>query len=230
MSYLLKFIAFTVATLVACAIKDIISIKTERRIGIAKRPFLLFTRHLPGYLNFAPHIAILFIAVVFSSQNMNTSPEYIILPLILIFITKLLFIKSNQESLYIETVCIASILICTLPVLLQYNTPSWLSLAAALISAKIFNKNASEPSPLNTARNLTLNFYIFCVWFPFVNFYLCILIAVVTMYIQSVIYTLVPKFNQTKNSKLVFIWSFLLSLSVFLITCIFETFVSGVYY
>ena len=76
MILLLKLLLFTIATLIACAINDMISIKIERRIGIAKKPLLLFTRHLPGYFNFSPHIAILFIAITFSSQNMAHSPEY----------------------------------------------------------------------------------------------------------------------------------------------------------
>ena len=230
MIYLLKLIIFTVSTLVACAINDVISIKIERRIGIAKRPILLFARHLPGYLNFIPYIAILFIAVLFSSQKMSTSPEYIIFPLILIFITKLSFIKNSKQNIYFETICIAAILLCILPVLLQYRTPSWLSLVLALISAKIFNQNMSEPLPLNMARNLTINFYLLCVWFPFINFYQCTILAIVTMYVQSITYTLIPKFNQIKNSKLAFMWTFLLSLLIFILTSILDVFLSGVYY
>lgn len=230
MIYLLKLIVFTVSTLLVCAINDIISIKIERRIGIAKKPLLLFTRHLPGYINFIPHIALLFVAIIFSSQNMSLSPEYIILPLILIFITKLLLTKDDKDNLYFEIICLASILICILPVLLQYRTPSWLSLAVALISAKIFNKNTAEPLPLNMARNLALNFYLFYIWFPFINFYTCIVIATSMIVIQNILYTLIPKFNQIKNAKLIFIWSFLLSLTVFTVTSIVEAFLSGAYY
>jgi hypothetical protein len=99
-----------------------------------------------------------------------------------------------------------------------------------LITVKTFNKSKSESLPLNMARNLAFNIYIFYVWFPFMNFYLCIILALATIYLQSILFTLVPKFNQTKTSKLVFIWSFLLSLCVFLITTLLETFLSGVYY
>ena len=230
MNYLLKLIVFTVATLIACVMNDVINIKIERRIGIAKKPFLLFIRYLPGYLNFIPHIAILFVAVMFASQNMSSSFEYILLPLILIFITKVLFTKSNAHDIYLEAICTASIIICVLPVLLQYSTPSWLCLVTALISIKIFNKNTSEPLPLNMARNLALNLYVFYVWFHSINFYLCIIMAIVILYIQSILYTLVPRFNQTKSSKLVFVWSFLISLCAFLVTSILETFLSGVSY
>lgn len=230
MNYAIKLFVFTVATLMACAINDVIKIKIERRIGIAKRPFLLFIRHLPGYLNFVPHVALLFIAAAFCNESMHNSYEYITIPLILIFITKLLFIKKDKDSLYIETTSIVAILICLLPVLLQYNTPSWLSLVAALIAVKIFNKSTSEPLPLNMVRNLTFNFYLFYVWFPSINFYLCVVLALVTIYLQSILFTLIPKFNQIKNSKLIFIWSLLLSLCIFLITSIIETFLTGVYY
>jgi len=227
MNYLLKLIVFTAATLSACMISDIIKIKTERRIGIAKKPLLLFTRYLPGYLNFSPHIAILFIIVIFSSQNMSSSFEYIILPLILAFITKILFIKTEKESIYIEIISIAAILICLLPILLHYNVPSWLCFVAALISVKTFNNSASEILPLNMARNLTLNIYILYIWIPSINFYLCVIAAVIIIYLQNVLSALVPKFNQTKNSKLVFIWTFLISISAFIITSFFKVFLSG---
>jgi hypothetical protein len=230
MIYLLKFIIFTASTLLACAISDIINIKTERRIGIAKKPFLLLTRHLPGYLNFTFHILALFATVIFSSQDMKTSSEYILLPLVLIFITKLFFTNSDKENRYFETICLATILICILPVLLQYKVNSWLSLTIALLCVKIFNKSSSEPLALNMARNLTLNFYLFCVWLPFINFYQGIVLAIVTLYIQNILYTLMPKFNQTKNSKLVFVFSFLASLLVFIATSVINAFLSGVVY
>jgi len=230
MSYLLKLIVFTIATLVACTINDIIKIKTERRIGIAKRPFILFTRHLLGYLNFMLHIAILFIAIIFASQDMKLSSEYIMLPLVLIFVTKLLFAKNNKERLYLEGISIAAILICLLPVLLRYITPSWFSLIMALVSVKILNREENEPLPLNMARNLALNFYIFYVWFPLSNFYVCIIMAVLVIYAQNILYTFIPKFNQIKNSKLVLAWAFLTSLCIFVITSVVEVLLSGGYH
>jgi hypothetical protein len=220
MNYILNFILFTIATLLACAINNIINIKIERRIGIAKKPWVLLVRHTPGYFKFTPLIIILFIASIFSSQNMRGNVEYTLLPLILIFITKLLSSDRNKNYIYFEVIGLAAIFISILPILLTYHTTSWLTLISAIISVKIFNKNALEPLPLNSARLLAFNCYVLCAYFPQINFTISIILSIVLICIQDIIYILIPKFNDTKNMRLAFKWAFLCSMAAFILNSI----------
>jgi hypothetical protein len=220
MNYILNFILFTIASLLACAINDIINIKIERRIGITKKPWTLLVRHTPGYFKLTPLTIILFIASIFSSQNMSENIEYTLLPIILIFATKLLSTERNKNDIYFETIGLAAIFISMLPILLNYQTTSWLTLISAIISIKIFNKNTQEPLPLNSARLLALNCYVLSAYFPHINFIISILLSVVLIYIQNIVYVLIPKFNDIKNMRLAFRWAFLCSMTAFIINSV----------
>jgi len=227
MIYLLNFIIFSLATLLICSVNDITNIKTERRIGIAKKPWILLVRHVPGYFNFIPHVLILFIATTFACYNMSLSREHILVPLILIFVTKLFSPKRRMEDIYFETVAIAAIIISMLPVLLDYRTISWLSFIPAAICVKIFNRNLEEPLPLNSARELALNCYILSAFFPQINFNIYILLAMLLTYIQNTICLLVPKFNNTKNMRIAFAWTLLMSLLIFILGSVLAIYTGG---
>jgi hypothetical protein len=202
----------TIATMLTCAINDLMHIKIERRIGLVKRPWTLLTRYLPGYFNFIPLVLILLVASIFSCNNMSSSREYILLPLLLIFITKLFSSKRKKEDAYFEIISTAAILISLLPLLLGSHSLGWLSFIASAISVKIFNRNTEEPLPLNAVRNLALNCYIIAAYFPNIDFNLSMLLSVVLIYIQDTMYLLIPKFNETRNMRMTFTWTFLFSL------------------
>ena len=220
MNYLFNFIIFTAATLFACVINDIIKIKTERRLGIAKIPWLMFIRYTPGYFNSIVHMIILFTALMFSYEVMNTSREYILIPLMFIFITKLFLTKRQPNTIYFEAVGMAAIIVCTVPSLLGYHALALLSFISASIAVKVFNKNPEESLPLNAARNITLNSYIILVIFPSTSFAFCIFFAVVLDCIQKIVNVLIPKFNEIRNMRRVFRWSMMLALSVLIINAV----------
>jgi len=227
MSYVMDLIVLTIATMLTCAINDMMYIKIERRIGLMKRPWTLLVRHIPGYFNFIPLVLILLVASIFSCKYMWRSNEYILIPLLFIFITKLFSPKRERKDTYFEIISMAAILVSLLPLLLGYHSLGWLSFIASLVSVKIFNRNTEEPLPLNSARNLALNCYIIAAYFPHINFNLSILLSIALVYIQDTICILIPKFNGTRNMRMAFTWSFLFSLLTFIVNGIVTIFIGG---
>ena len=220
MNYVINFTIFTIATMLTCAINDIMQIKIERRIGLAKKPLVLLVRHLPGYFNNTILVLILFIAAALSCNKISVSNGYVLIPLFLIFITKVVSPKKESGNIYFETISIAAILISITPTLLGDNSLPWLSLIASAISVKIFNKNSTEPLPLNCARNIALNCYIFAIYLPNMDFNITVFMSVILAFVQDTIYILVPKFNESKNMRMAFGLSLLFSLFTFMLSTI----------
>ena len=225
MNYLMNFVIFTTAVMLICTINDLMQIKVQRRIGLAKRPWRLLIRHLPGYFNSILTVLILFISVIFSCDKMSNSKEYVLIPLLLIFITKVISPKKGTTDIYFEAISVAAILISLMPHLLNNNTLPWVSFVASAISVKIFNKNTHEQLPLSRARNIALNCYIFAVYLPNTDLNITIFLSVLLAFVQDTIYILVPKFNETSNMRMAFILSLSSSLFAFILNSIVAIFI-----
>ena len=202
-------------------LKIFLNIKIERRLGIAKRPWFIFIRYLPGYFNFIHLILILFVASILACKTFS-SQEYIFIPLILIFITKLLNTNKKPKHIFLDAIGTISIFVSILPVLFTDHHLGWLSFLSGLVSIKILCLDPEEPFPLSSARNLALNCYLTSIYIPNMNFGIYVMVAIVLLYVQSIIFTIVPRFNETKNMRIAFRWAFLFSLITLLLNSIMD--------
>lgn len=222
-----NFFIFIITIIFIATFNDLLKIKTEKRLGIRKKPFLMFIRYSPAILNSLPSIIILYCACIANVFFINNNKEFILMPLLVIVLNKMSSQRKNKDNVYFDLIGISCIILATLPALFYDYYIYIIPIISGLLASYIFNINEEEPNITNLARTIALNFLIISTYIIDTTTTTLFFIVLLATCFQKFILLFIPAFNEIRTKKLVFSWTLVISFTALLINVLFKIIVEA---
>ena len=217
MMILVHFLIFTILIFISDSAMNFSVARIERRIGLSSNFFRMFFNITPSYIRKLVLIFIVFMAVEFTYLNIVDNKYFVILPLLIIFLTTVRVESEYYTHGITSAACFLSIIICVLTAKssgltgkLMLNSPFlFISFIIAIFAISIFDKNRKTVEAINIAINLALNLYVISAFLPELSYIYSAILSFGLLYLQFLLHQVYPKFNlfQTMRQSLTIILS-----------------------